>query len=694
MHSTDQVRRWSDRSHSWAANHLRGIFTTVTPVARWEHIFYLIIKNTKAGNYSISLDYTTTPLTNMKTCQVSNQWAKPVKPHRDKDVASPGEVSLNIFTPHHPHQLSLTAPSSCDDINRAHQALSGPCLSAFHPSQVSTMAKLPVVEVLPLPQGTREYEALRQSIVDSLADSIPESLRLPESLIKNPPKNVTAIPRECGLLTSEEIDITETYTAVQLAAAIASKQLTSVAVVTAFAKRAAIAHQLTTCLVEFFMDEAIARAKELDDYLEKNGKTVGPLHGVPVSVKEHMPIKGHYSALGFLDTRKLDDKDCQMIATLRAAGAVFYVKTNQPQGIMHLESVAPLGRVLNPHNINLSSGGSTGGEAALLATRGSVLGIGTDIGGSIRGPAGFCGIYGFKATSYTLPQKDFLVGGFAAELNVLCSTGPMCNSLEDMDLFVSILKASKPWLEDPALIPLPWTGLSTPTPKPLKIGIMFHDGHIIPQPPVTRALNWAKSQLKASGNFEVKIFAPFGAKEAMTNIRKAYWPDGGRAVKEHCAKTGEPIFPLTQWVLKDAESDVDVGTEGLLDMRVKRDIFRHQYVEHWNKQDVDVLLCPMFVGPACEHETAFYWNYTAFFNYVDYPGVVFPTPIKAGKKGEEDYAEADKTPLSPEDQHVRDLWAKGDFEGAPIDLQLVARKYHDNDLFGALAQLKDVLQLP
>jgi amidase len=442
------------------------------------------------------------------------------------------------------------------------------------------------------------------------------------------------------------------------------------------------------------MDEAVERAKYLDDYLEKNSTTIGPLHGVPVSVKEHQGLKGHYSSVGFLDTRMLDDKDAQMVRIFREAGAIFYCKTTQPQGIMHLEGVSQYGRTLNPHNINLSSGGSTAGEASLIALHGSVLGIGTDIGGSIRGPSGFCGIYGFKPTSYYLPMKDFLPGGFGAELNVLCATGPMCNTLRDMDLFVRTIKDAQPHIEDPRLVPIPWKGLANgPKTPALKVGIMMHDGMIVPQAPVTRALEWAISKLKAAPGIEVKPFAPFQAQRAMTNIRKAYWPDGGKVVKDHLAKTGEPMFPLTQWIIKDAEGD-DVGSAGVLAQRLERDEFRIEYSAHWESQDVDVLICPVFVGPACEHDTAFYWNYTAFFNYVDYPGVVFPTPVKTLKTGEEDYSPANQTPLSDEDSHVRELWAKGNFEGAPIDLQILARKYHDNELFGALAQLKEVLELP
>ncbi|KAK3319023.1 amidase signature domain-containing protein [Apodospora peruviana] len=557
--------------------------------------------------------------------------------------------------------------------------------------------KLVVIQPLPVAKGTPEFQASVDAILDEFAAKVPDELILPSSVTSNPPKNVTNIPRECGLLSSEEIDITENYDAVALAEAIASKKLTAVAVATAFSKRAIIAHQLTCCLVEWFMDDAIAQAKALDEHLERTGQTVGPLHGVPISVKEHMPLANHYSALGYSDTRKLDTDDAQMIAILRKAGAVFYCKTNQPQAIMHLEGVSVYGRVLNPHNIGLSAGGSTSGEAALIAMRGSVLGIGTDIGGSIRGPSAFCGIYGFKPTSYVLPLRDFLgEAGHLAEMNILVAAGPMCASLRDMDLFVSVVLAAKPYLEDPRVIPIPWTGLTGPKSSgPLKIGIMTSDGVNIPQPPVLRALEWAKSQLsKQPDAFEVKPFAPYQTARAMANINQAYWPDGGKGVREHLAKTGEPMFPLTEWTLKNVDPNVELPPSGLLKQRVDRDNFRMGFAQHWTSQDVDILICPAFVGPACEHETAFYWNYTAFFNYVDCPGVVFPTPIKALKKGEEGYPEEFKEPLGEQDTHIREMWDKGDFEGAPVALQVVARKYHDNLLFGALDQVKDALGLP
>lgn len=554
-----------------------------------------------------------------------------------------------------------------------------------------TKRLFPLIQTKPVPTGSAAWEAKRKAIIDEFNAKVPEEYYIPQSYVDNPPLDVRDIPRQCGILTEEELEITENYDTVSLANAIATRKYSSVTVAKAFCKRAIIAHQVSCCLTQWFMDEALERAKTLDDHLERTGKTVGPLHGVPISIKEHIAIAGHTSSYGFVSTTTPNDTDAQMVGILRALGAVFYVKTAQPQAIMHLESDSHLGRVLLPHNIHLSAGGSTGGEAALIALHGSVLGVGTDIGGSVRGPAGFCGIYGFKPTSYTLPMAGFSRGTVAA-LNILASTGPLCRSLRDMDLFMRLLLAAHPHLTDPCLVPIPWTGLHTPLPptRPLKVGIMAHDTLIHPQPPVTLALQWARTRLAGLTTVEVKPYIPYGAREAMMHIRQMYWPDGGKGVRNALAAADEPMHALTRHILADAAAEDELPASGVARQRFARDAFRIAFAEDWNAQNVDVVLAPVFVGPACAHDSAFYWNYTALWNFVDYPGVVFPTKVRAGKVKEGYEGEG---VLGEEDGHVRRLWGETDFEGAPVALQMVARKYCDNLLFGALEAVREALEL-
>lgn len=550
-----------------------------------------------------------------------------------------------------------------------------------------------VLQPKPVPRGTDDFEVKRAAILKEFKDKVPTKYYIPKDLIDSAGRDVSGIPAKCGILTPAELSITEDYDAVSLAEAIASRKLTAVEVAKAFSKRAIIAHQLTCCLTQWFMDEAVAQAQKLDEHLATHGKTVGPLHGVPISIKDHMPVAGTKASGACLSSIVHSDEDAHLIRILRELGAVFYCKTNQPQSLMHLESDSLWGRVLNPYNIDLSAGGSTGGEAALIAMKGSVLGMGSDIGGSIRGPSAFCGIYGFKPTSYTLPFDQMLAKPFGGELNVLCCVGPMGRSIRDMDLVLKSVLATKPHLDDPKLVPIPWTGLTTPINRILKIGIIDNDGLVDPQPPVKRAIAWARKVLsdpKYANMIEVKPFKPYGAPEALQKIRRMYFPDGGAAVCDAITSTGEPIHPLTEYTVKDAAEDGMRTATDAIYMRRDRDTFRNAFAKSWNEQDVDVVLGPAYVGPASAHDTAFTWTYTSLYNFVDYPGVVVPTPIvtEAGEKYDESYK-----PLSKECEQVHQLWGETNFEGAPINLQLVARKYHDNELFGALQTLKDVLQL-
>ncbi|ATY66222.1 general amidase [Cordyceps militaris] len=556
-----------------------------------------------------------------------------------------------------------------------------------------TTPALPMVAVPPaMPRGSDAYEQKRAACLQQLADRIPVALRLPHAVVAAAPRNVTDIPRTCGLLTPRELAITEDHDAVALAAALAARTYTAVEVAAAFCKRAAVAHQLTCCLSDFFMAEALARARALDAHLAATGRPVGPLHGVPTSLKAHMPLAQHAVDVGTLDSQRVVQADCPAVAVLRAAGAVFYCKTNQPQFVMHLESASFHGRTLNPHNTALTAGGSSGGEAALLAMRGSVFGVGSDIGGSIRAPAAFCGVYGFKPTSNVLPRRDGLPGaGSPAEMTVPATWGPMSRSLRDMDLFMGVFAAARPWREDPRLSIAPWTGLTTAAGGPLKVGFMMTDGAIQPQPPVARAMEWARTQLQGAAGVEVKAFAPLRTQEATRNARIAYFPYGVDEMRASLAASGEPFLALSDYSVQDAEASPTPTAQGLFALSRTKEQFWYDWAAHWAAQDVDVLVCPAFYGAAPRHETAFYWNYTALFNYLDMPAAVLPTPVVAGPKGTERYAEGE--PLSDECEHARRLWEEGDFEGAPICIQVVAPRQRDNELFGALERLSKYLNV-
>jgi amidase len=131
-------------------------------------------------------------------------------------------------------------------------------------------------------------------------------------------------------------------------------------------------------------ERALARAEQLDLFYSKHKGPIGPLHGLPISVKEMLGMQGLHQTAGYCAWwDKIASEDAHVLQVLREAGAVFYVRTTEPQSMMHLECNSNLyGRTVNPYNSDASSGGSSGGEGALMGLRGSCLGVGSDVGGT------------------------------------------------------------------------------------------------------------------------------------------------------------------------------------------------------------------------------------------------------------------------------------------------------------------------
>lgn len=135
-------------------------------------------------------------------------------------------------------------------------------------------------------------------------------------------------------------------------------------------------------------------AQACDEHLARTGRLIGPLHGIPLSLKNQINVESHLTNAGFVTwINKTAEYDAAIVQTFRKLGAVIFARTNQPQAGMHLETSNNIyGTTVNPLNRLLTAGGSSGGEGALMGMSASVLGIGGDIGGSIRVPAAFNGV--------------------------------------------------------------------------------------------------------------------------------------------------------------------------------------------------------------------------------------------------------------------------------------------------------------
>src|SRR5262245_27966182 len=177
------------------------------------------------------------------------------------------------------------------------------------------------------------------------------------------------------------------------------------------------------------------------DERQARGEPLGPLHGVPVTVKECFHLAGTKATIGITSPAYQEPAiaDGVMVSRLRRAGAIVLGKTNLPQLMIWHECDNPVyGRTNNPWDLGRTPGGSTGGEAAIIAAQGSPLGLGNDLGGSIRVPCHFCGIHGLKPTSFRLTRRgsESTLKGFGA---IVTQPGPMARSVDDLWLMLQIL---------------------------------------------------------------------------------------------------------------------------------------------------------------------------------------------------------------------------------------------------------------
>jgi len=477
-----------------------------------------------------------------------------------------------------------------------------------------------------------------------------------------------------NLVSADVLDITGTHP-YHLSVMLHHGVLKAVSVIDAYSRMAAVAQKSVNCLTELLLSRAMVRAEELDEHFAKTGQAIGPLHGIPVSIKSHIGIQGCQLAAGYIgwwDSRShRAEKDALVVQILERAGAVVHARTTEPQSMMQLECVSNLyGTTLNPYNTNLSPGGSSGGEAALLAMRGSVLGVGSDVGGSIRVPAAACGLYGLKPTAFRVPTTGWSSTPPGAD-PIPTVIGPMSLCLDGIENFMRTVLAAEPWKVEPALVPLPWTDVEIhPSPdRPLRIGVVCDDGVVVPHPPILREMAEFLVKITRLPHVEIVEFPLYKFNEAWAIASSLYFTDGGEADRKVMAESGEPMLPLVEWIMGNPGVK-NLTREELEYWLEEREEYRLEYAEHWNQtgrwdkeagkwvDNVDALICPVAPGVATRHNTSKYWAYSAVWNLVDYPALAFPVG-KADK--DRDVKERVADFYGPQDQANWELCELGGF---------------------------------
>jgi amidase len=247
--------------------------------------------------------------------------------------------------------------------------------------------------------------------------------------------------------------------------------------------------------------------------------------------------------------------------------------------------------------------------------------------GSIRSPAANNGIWGLRPSSFRIPTDGWSC--WAANVDEIPGViGPLGKDLDGIEVFMKVVIGARPWLVEPALLPLQWTPyqVDSTAERPLTIAIMFHDDVVLPHPPITRAIEAMASKLGGLAHVCVSRWKPYHHQKAWAIISSLYYPDGGDEDAPLLEQAGEPMLALTRWIRGGPwVHKLTVGE--LQHWKREREGYRSEYARIWNEAAVDAILCPAGPGLAPAHETARYWGYTSQWNLLDYPAIVFPVSI-------------------------------------------------------------------
>ncbi|KAG9569953.1 amidase, partial [Aureobasidium melanogenum] len=499
--------------------------------------------------------------------------------------------------------------------------------------------------------------------------------------------NVLEVPKTCGILTDREITITEENDAVDIVDKIRQQEYTAEEVTVAFCKRAAVAQQLTNCLTEIFFEEAIERARQLDqEHAADPSATWKPLHGLPISLKDSFKVPGFDSTIGMTYfANKPATEYSALPKLLLDLGAVLYCKTNVPQTMMTADSDNNVfGRTLNPSNLKLTAGGSSGGEGALVAMRGSVLGIGTDIAGSIRIPSICNGIYGARPSSGIVPFDGQQSPEDPGMVGIEVVAGPMATSSRACSFFMKTIMSAQAWRYDSSCLHLRWQGQQSSR-KP-RIGLVLDDGVYTPFPPVRRAIREAAQKLRDAGVDVVELRLPHIA-NAVGITYGMFALDGCQFVQDLIKEGKEPQVESVKRV--NLAAIPKSSMQGYMDLTAGRRKLQAVYHSFWLDNRLDAIMLPGAPQTATRFDEWGPINYTMLWNFLDYPATIIPT----GRVRESDVADGEDSALYGEQdlKNYKLYDSPETYKDAPLSVQFVGMRQEDEALAEVVGLVDNIL---
>jgi len=411
-----------------------------------------------------------------------------------------------------------------------------------------------------------------------------------------------------------------------LADAIARKQVSSEEVVRAHLDRIDAVNPKLHAVVQLDREGALAQARERDA-ASARGDRVGPLHGVPMTIKDSLDTAGLITTGGTLGRKGfVPARDATVVDRLRKAGAVLMGKTNTPELTLSFETTNLIYEPTNnPFDLTRTSGGSSGGAAAIVAAGGAPFDIGSDYGGSIRQPSHFCGVAGIKPSAGRVPRTGH-VYPFGGVQDAFQQIGPIARYVDDLTLLLPIIMG--PDFVDPGIVPLPWSDPATVTIAGLRVAFHPDNGIATPTSETISTVKAAAASLR-SAKAIVTEARPTGADQAMAIGLPIYFWDGGAAVRRLLREAGTTQHTLQGFTEGKGAPVAEV------ELAVNR-------LDQWKSgmvgffRDYDVILCPAAASPALPHGEAAantalpLFSYTFTYNMTGWPGAV----VRAGTSPE------------------------------------------------------------
>lgn len=546
--------------------------------------------------------------------------------------------------------------------------------------------------------------------------------KLKEYLIHRTAQNIRqkrdSEPLEAPPISQETEQYILSLFAYELADAIKAHKVSSVEATTTYIKRAFSVGRALELTAEEPFTQALELAKLRDQQLNENPESCGPLHGVPISIKDHIGQKGCHSSSGVVKNALVaDQENASILECLLDSGAVPFIRSTVPQLMYAIESANHIyGRACNPWNVKYGCGGSSGGEAGLIAGRCSVLGIGSDRGGSIRIPCGFCGVYGIMP-SYSRISIRYVHCAFPEdsdylELLIPASLGPIGKCVEDLTLVLKTCFGRALNERDPFAAPLPFNVNlyeNTKIRERMRIGFYTDIYYFECSPPIRRAVLECKKALQDSGH-ELIEYEPLDVKRMANLFARAFYSLGNRPMRE--ALDGEvpmyfnqlPLFSTEHtWITKvlfgllkltgnkRLAEGFDVPTA--ISIKEFRKLYHEilEYIEeftnHWKSLGLDAVICPILGTVTVEHTKTIdvlpAMVYSFLYNVVRCPaGVV---PITTVQPGEDTYPSEYEDLISKLARSA----VKGTV-GNPVCIQVVGLPFQDEVVLGVMAKIESL----